>query len=367
MAATPTQPASWLRLKSWRGSGILHPVANSSPSTDSSSSPALQGQFAGRPPISKGTTLGRRSTETLRTRRSLPSFPGLHSSILGGHQCWLAWLDYQTSLSTVKAYARHLEERLWGFFNAYSPWFLAVPSSWDELWDLFLPAQQLLPAFRAETFNEIARILDEQESIGIAFNTYNPQSGREYLHVNAAGLERIKEYNKKAAFGAQYRDTVYKKITPEYIRAALWLVQYGFKEKFEGEHLIDGAYYRDVILNELTFADRIYIPRPINPQWLGRMPRNLFETEDLKIELWFGGAYHRQYRLIEQTNEWLKGHKGWQLVRMQNVPVEEAANYTHIDLVEVPITTQRGFFDYFLENVEVFERAYLDSKEKLSS
>ncbi len=266
---------------------------------------------------------------------------------------------------TRTAYARHFQERLWGFFDRQSPWFLSVPTSWDEVWDLLLPAQQLVPVFRQETFDEIAEIFNGQKSIGIAFNTFNPQSDTEYLHVNTTALEMIKEYDKGADFGARHKNTVYKEIDSEYVRAALWLLQYGFKEKFGDEHLIDGAYYRDVILKELTFAERIYIPRPINPRWLGRMPRNLLETEDMKIELWFGGGYHRQYRMIEQANEWLEGHKGWQLTRIDGVPDEEAANYTEIDLVEVPVATQRGFFDYFLEDVEVFERAYLDSMQKL--
>jgi hypothetical protein len=150
------------------------------------------------------------------------------------------------------AYARHFGERLSGFLDPHSPWFGALPTTWTELWDLWLPARLFIPTRPRRFFEELAATFEAEDRLGIAFNSYKPQSGDEYLYVNQRGLQLIREhYDKHAAYDRRRgtSPTIYRRIDVEGIRAALWLLEYGFRETFDGEHLFDGAYARSVIVS----------------------------------------------------------------------------------------------------------------------
>jgi hypothetical protein len=70
--------------------------------------------------------------------------------------------------------------------------------------------------------------------------------------------------------------------------------------------------------------------------------------EDLKTEVGFNGVYAAERDQITLINRMLaKGVFG----AGKSVP------YHHIELVELEIGTQRGYFDYMLESQTVFEYA----------
>lgn len=266
------------------------------------------------------------------------------------------------------SYARHFLNRAVSAMAPLDGWFRSLPINWDELWDLLLPARLFIPTRDDAFYEEIAHLFNEGcDNLGIAFNSYNLSRGIEYLHLNEAALARInKARDEPIEFEDMYDDGLgqYKPIDGEYVKAALWLFEYGFDQTFHGENLLDGAYRRQIILDEATFADRIYVPRPLNQRWIGRLPRNLFEREDLKIEMWFNASYHRQKRIIDRVNKWTsdEGHKGLQLRAMDG---GEQKRYHRVDVIEIPIKTQRGFFDYFIEHLDVFDQAYDDSLAEL--
>ncbi|MDQ4143342.1 MAG: hypothetical protein M3198_06275 [Actinomycetota bacterium] len=265
----------------------------------------------------------------------------------------------------TESYGLHLLERSVSFWNPWSEWFLASPTNWDELWDLLLPTRLFIPAREEEFYNEIANVLRNETRIGVAFNTFNLSEGIEYLHVNERGLELIRErFDERARYGRRQGDTEYRPIDGEYVQAGLWLLEYGFDRKFKGEHLTDGAYRRQIILDELAFADRIYVPRPVNRKWIGRLPRNIFEREDLKIEMWFNASYQRQSRLMQQISQWVSPESDTSH-RLMRADEPQETDYHPIDIVELEIQTQRGYFHYFMEDIDVFDRAYQASLESL--
>ncbi len=75
---------------------------------------------------------------------------------------------------------------------------------------------------------------------------------------------------------------------------------------------MDGAYYRQVMLKELTGADVIFVARPINHCWLSatdgdpqreaELPRTYAEIQDLKTEVNFNGSYTGERAQIELIN-----------------------------------------------------------------
>jgi hypothetical protein len=277
----------------------------------------------------------------------------------------------------VEAYRRHLWRRLRGFVDPRSPFFGAVPTTPEELYDLWLPAATFVPKLPESFFAEAAEVFtDARTGVGVAFNSFDPATGIEQLYVNDAALHRIAEhYDPLCDYGRTHRHTVYRPITADAVRAALWLIGYGFADdRLNPQELVDGAYARSIVLNELTGAERIYAVKPVNDRWLGRLPQNAFEVADMQTEFWWESSYREQSRLIETINEL---HAAGRLAAPQAARAADAATtdrieavrtrpYRHVELIPVEIETQRGFFRYFVEDLEVFRDAYGQSLRLLT-
>jgi hypothetical protein len=122
---------------------------------------------------------------------------------------------------------------------------------------------------------------------------------------------------------------------------------------------------RSIILDELTFADRIYAVKPINHRWIGRLPPNALEIQDMQTELWMGISYREQARLIDTFNRLLETGRLREPEQDPSAQTSDTRNkrYHPIELVPVEIGLQRGFFTYFVEDVEVFREAYAQAIE----
>ncbi len=286
----------------------------------------------------------------------------------------------------VTAFGEHLRARLLGFYDPASPNFGAVPTTLEELLDLWYPARAFVPALPRRYFEDVSRIFnDAAHGVGVAFNSFDPKTGIEHLYLNQAGLDCVRRHHdKRAEYGKPHHRTVYEPVTPDAVRAALWLVFYGFPQGgLESDRLMDGAYARSTILDELTFAQRIYAVKPVSHRWIGRLPQNQLEIQDLQTELWWEGSYREQYRLIDTLNGLCAEGRLRDADQVRGDVDATAASgpsrrpaaraggthpdkvYHHVDLVEVEITTQRGFFDYFVESRQVFDEAYAQSLDVL--
>lgn len=219
-----------------------------------------------------------------------------------------------------------------------------------------LPGRVLVPLFPRERLESISSIL-RGSAIGIAFNSYNPPSGSEYVHLNPRARELLGAKSKRPNAYDQGQPsrhrprTTYQDITPESVLNGLWLYQYGFDQK--RDDFLDGAYFRQIMLAELVYATDVFVARPINHEWIGPMPSSQIGIEDLKTEVGFNGAYAGERDQICLINA---------LVERGDLSLDR---YHPIRLHEIEIKEQRGFMDYVFEKMEVFERAYEQSMKEL--
>jgi len=221
-------------------------------------------------------------------------------------------------------------------------------------WMELFPCRNLVPDFPPEFFEKIADVFQEA-SVGIVFNSYNPQAGKEYVYLNGRARELL---HRKSGSGkckydpgnqSDYRDrTTYHDIDAKAVRDGLWLYNYGFDQKKSG--FVDGAYFRGMILSELAVAQRIFCVRPINHRWQEDLPRNYPELEDLKTEIGFNGSYCGERYQILLVNKLLGA-----------LNAESPGKYHHIDLQDIEISQPHGYFDYLFESEQVFDDAYTDT------
>ncbi len=216
-------------------------------------------------------------------------------------------------------------------------------NSFIEAFMNILPCGSLTPIRTQEFFDSLS---DEfmNSSIGIVFNSYDPQQGIEYIHLNDRARQILGGINNgRHAFRSR---TEYTGISAQYVKDALWLYPYGFIN----QKAVDGAYFRQIMLSEATPAEFIFVARPINHRWCGDLPKSFLEQLFLQVEINFNGAYQGERDKIKMMNTLLET----QIIGRQTA-LER--NYHSVELVEVEIETQRKLFDYVFERQEVFDRA----------
>ena len=139
------------------------------------------------------------------------------------------------------------------------------------------------------------------------------------------------------------------------MRGALWLYFYGLDDETNPDGLVDGTYRRQYVVSELHSCDRIYVARPLNNRWRERLPQNYFEIQDYSTDVWFSSAYQAELAGIRQINRLLKDGK------------LKSGGFHPVELIEVEVTRQYGFFDYGQEEREVFETAFRTAYRKLTT
>jgi hypothetical protein len=236
------------------------------------------------------------------------------------------------------------------------------------------PNRVLKPDFSQEFFDNISATFNCSE-IGIVFNSYQPAPGEctpgpvEYIHLNEAARKQLgRQYGTPASYRAH---TTYAKITPDAVRSALWLYLYGFDE---ADKRLDGAYYREMILSELCAPtiDRIFAVRPLNAEWKGPLPSTFPAGKDLETEVSFNGAYIGERDKIDLMNK--VGSEMRDILEQltkTGVPVpsqlrDKLDKYHQIDVIDVDIETQRGYFDYVFEDMDTFRRGKALGRKHLS-
>ena len=242
---------------------------------------------------------------------------------------------------------------------------LSVPLS-DALMNLFLPAQLLVPMRPESDFVEMAGAFNES-SIGVCFNSFEAETGTEYLHANVAARAMLEEEDRRMKAlrvadesrienGKPRRRSLPATIKVEIdalgVEDAFWLTLYGPHSNVGRggpANRLDGAYRRSIILSELTMVGTVLMPRPTAIQ-RAAFPSNYFESQDFQTELWWNASYTPQVAAIEFVNR-LVG--GGQL---------DETEFRRINLVPVEIDVDRGFFLYFREDLETFDRGYNEAR-----
>ncbi len=222
-----------------------------------------------------------------------------------------------------------LQRNWWNFWR--NPWDF---SFFQETWDVW-PARSLVCREPSTTYEEIADTFNDQKDVGIIFNAYEYLKGIEVVYMN----DRAFELTGKRVGPHPYRRVRYERIDSSAVRNALRLYEYGFADRSE---MIDGAYIRDIILSEIpdetnNSIDRIAVARPQASKWLGPAPLSWTELRDMQTEINFNGTYFGECDRIFWMNE--RGKRP-------------------IKILELPLDCQRGWWDYVLEDIDVFRSAY---------
>ncbi len=240
---------------------------------------------------------------------------------------------------------------------------LSVPLD-EALENLFLPSQWLVPLRPKADFENMAKAFN-LSPIGVCFNSFEAESGVEYLHVNGPAREMLAHEDERmekanvakpskraeSAGRAPWRSLPGKAevdIDELGVEDALWLTLYGPHSNVgrgAPANRIDGAYLRSVILSELTMVDAVIIPRPVRSQ-RPAFPLNWFEVQDFQTELWWNASFAPQAASIDFVN------------RLVDNDLLRSGGFRRVDLVPVEIDVDRGFFLYFREDLETFDRGY---------
>jgi hypothetical protein len=226
--------------------------------------------------------------------------------------------------------------------------------------DRLLPAQEYVPARSDADFKSVADILNASE-IGIVFNSYDPRTGRGFLYGNDAARQLLPSEkaiaNTHAAYlaksdiphDARYVSNVTDEreihpITVEAVKSALWLSLYGFQHIPGGQ--MDGAYYRSCIVSELHVFDRIFVARPLANGWYGKQPSNWFDVQDWNCEMWFSVGYKAEVDALRRINDLI------------DAGIIKDEKFKKVELIEIEPETPAGYFHYFVERNQVYDRAF---------
>jgi len=236
-----------------------------------------------------------------------------------------------------------------------------------RIWEVW-PCHLLNPASSEDLIREITVLLTtvaDSLQIGIVFNSYDPKKGSEKVYLNHTARAQLRKHSGNThhyerGHASTYRrhgneGTFYDSIGPSAVRAALHLYAYGFDHQGgPNGGQVDGAYFRDVILSELSHADHIFAVRPMHSHWQARLPTSEVEMEDLKTQVMFKSAYVGEKSQIELINKLLLS------ARITD------PRYHPVHLHEIEMEKRRGFFDYCFEDIEVFRDSFNRSRKRLA-
>jgi hypothetical protein len=215
-----------------------------------------------------------------------------------------------------------------------------------------LPARQLVTELNTNFFKDIVSAFNgtsNGSNVGIAFNSYDPVNGQENVYLNGRAAEILgKTFDDPSKIRGPR--TVYKPINEESVRDALWIVQYGFDDN----KVIDGAYHRQIMLDELMAATDIYVARPIKYCWTDPLPTSWPDLEDMKTEMAFDGSYRCERDKVEIINK---------LLDDKAFSEEKRDKYHPVNLYEIELQKPRSFFDYVFEDERVFTSAREQAKK----
>ncbi len=263
---------------------------------------------------------------------------------------WLGGKDLRANLVSAGRDGNpftQLQTALFGYPGVFRPAyqealarFAALPNFREGLLaaiaDRFLPAQQYVPARPDTDFQSVADTFNGSAT-GVLFNSYEPKTGKGVLYGNQAARDLMPaEKAIPNAHAASIRH--------------MWLSLYGFHDIPDGQ--MDGVYHRSCIVSELHVFDRIFVVRPLANGWHGKEPTNWFEVQDWQYEMWFSVGYKAEVDALKRINDLI------------DTGVITDAKFKKVELVEIEPETPAGYFNYFVERNEVYDKAF-EASEKM--
>ena len=206
-----------------------------------------------------------------------------------------------------------------------------------SLLNIIAPARTLESQHKNEFFENIAKRYNESD-ISIITNAYDYNTGKAIIFLNLAAEETLK--NTRFKIGETKEFSV-QKISAESIRGALQLIQFG---PYKG--MLDGAYQYNPFLAPLKTMDKLFlvtvvpITKPLKPM------ENTFDVEDFKLKMLFLNSIFSEIHNIDLLNKLIEN----------KIINHESMHKIDFNIIEPGL--QKGFFDYFVEDVDLFEDGF---------
>lgn len=202
-----------------------------------------------------------------------------------------------------------------------------------SLLNMMAPAKVFESLFEDEFFEKIATRFCESD-ISIICNAYNYETGKAVIFLNPAAEKVLK--NTRFVVGYNDEFTV-QKICPDAIRGSLQLVQFG---PYKG--MLDGAYQYNPFIAPLKIMKKIFLVTVVPLKKPLRPLESSFDVEDFKIKMLFLNSIFSEIANIALINRFID----------TGIITHEAIH--KIDLTIIEPSVHKGFFDYFVEDIELF-------------
>ena len=217
----------------------------------------------------------------------------------------------------------------------------------DTYFDLVAPAQKLIPSQDTDGLNALFQIIQNAQ-IPILLNSLDLRSGKDIVHINKNGQNKKIEGMKVIDLVKANTFCKVEDLKMSDVLTALWLYQFGFKDKNNKDmDIIDGAYHRQFIMKELAWCDKLVVVRPQEANWVGPLPDNEIAVQDFMIETWFNSAFTAELSHIKTINKHIKEKR-----------LLESIEYNHTDIEIFSTKAQFSSFEYFVESLELFDETY---------
>jgi hypothetical protein len=235
-----------------------------------------------------------------------------------------------------------------GTFKVRDPvsyWFEKYSTLFEDpisLFDTLFPAQIYESIVEQPIYDKMAETFNASE-IGIITNAYNYETGKTHIFLNSAALKHLEDTRFQPQATEEFDVSL---ISGEAIRGALQLIQYG---TYNG--LLDGAYQFNPYIPPLKKSKHIalvaVIPlsRPLKPL------RTFFDVEDFKVKMMFLNSTHAEISNIRLINRLID----------QKIITDPRMHKIKLDLYEPSI--MKGFFDYLLEDADLFRDGESQAKK----
>jgi hypothetical protein len=186
----------------------------------------------------------------------------------------------------------------------------------------------------------------QKSNIPIMTNAYNYKTGKTAVIINDASDKYLEGTRFKAGKNKEFE--VYK-MDANYIKAALQLIQFGLHMD-----MMDGAYQYNPFIAPLKKNTDIVIICVVPLSSPLKKLENTFDIEDFKLKMMFNNAISSEISNINLINKLID----------EKVITDKSFKKINVHIIEPKI--HKGFFDYFVEDVYMFQNGY-DEAEKIFS
>ncbi len=96
------------------------------------------------------------------------------------------------------------------------------------------------------------------------------------------------------------------------------------------------------------------VARPLANGWLTDRPRNWFDVQDWQCEMWFSVGYKAEVDAMKRINKMIDDG----VIDEAHLNPKRPDSFNRVYVHEIEPATPAGYFNYFIERAEIFERAY---------